>query len=93
MDYTQFDKSDPHYDAGSQSDSPRWYMVDVRLVRRMKRFLSLSELKAVNCENSSPGGGGPLSAMPLLSRSRLSVQPVSEQEFDFILSLEDAMVP
>ena len=40
-DHTQFNKSDPHYDASSLLDKPKWYMVDVKYVRKTKRLISL----------------------------------------------------
>ncbi|EDO43776.1 predicted protein [Nematostella vectensis] len=86
-DHTQFDKKDPHYDPKSKKDSPRWQMVDVQFVRMMKRFIPLSELKTYH-ENHKLSGG-PLKSVALFTRARLSVQPLTEDEFDFIVSLED----
>jgi predicted RNA-binding protein with PUA-like domain len=37
-------------------------------------------------------GQGPLNQMVLLKRGRLSIQPVSKSEYDFILSLENNAV-
>ena len=56
-------------------------MVDVEFVRRLKRFISLKELQSFKDSD--------LKGMFLLNRGRLSVQPVSKKEFDFISSLED----
>lgn len=47
MDHTQFIPSDPHYDAKSMQKNPEWFMVDLKFVRLLKRFISLSELKAL----------------------------------------------
>jgi hypothetical protein len=57
----------------------------------MKRHISLSELKKLYQVHS--GSNGPLKDMSLFTRSRLSVQPVSKEEYDFILSLEKAWIP
>lgn len=87
VDHTQFDKKDVHYDATSKPDNPKWSMVDVQYQRMMKRFLPLSELKKHHLQHRA--AGGPLKDMALFTRARLSVQPLSTDEFDFILSLED----
>ncbi|CAH1241256.1 THYN1 [Branchiostoma lanceolatum] len=85
-DHTQFDSKDIHFDSSSKKDNPKWFMVDVKFVRMMKRFIPLSELKALHLKHKSRGGA--LQNMFLLTRPRLSVQPVSKEEFDFIVSLE-----
>ncbi|XP_020608810.1 thymocyte nuclear protein 1-like [Orbicella faveolata] len=87
VDYTQFDKADPHYDPGAKKDNPKWFMVDVKFVRMMKRFISLQELKTLHQNHKS--SGGPLKSLSLFTSARLSVQPVTEEEFEFICSLED----
>ncbi|XP_048652193.1 thymocyte nuclear protein 1 isoform X2 [Marmota marmota marmota] len=86
-DHTQFEKNSPHYDPSSKEDNPKWSMVDVQFVRMMKRFISLAELKT--CHQSHKATGGPLKDMALFTRQRLSVQPLTQEEFDFILSLEE----
>ncbi|XP_022083820.1 thymocyte nuclear protein 1-like [Acanthaster planci] len=91
VDHTQFDKKDPHFDSSSPKDNPRWYMVDVTYVRDTKRFISLAELKALYQKHAT--SGGPLKNLALFTRARLSVQPVTEEEFDFILELEDKPAP
>ncbi|MCP9469779.1 MAG: EVE domain-containing protein [Nitrospira sp.] len=78
-DPTQFDKKDKHYDSASRPPDPRWDMVDIQYVRKLSRPLSLHELRKER----------PLRNMVLLQKgSRLSVQPVSRQEWEHILSLE-----
>ncbi|XP_058400763.1 thymocyte nuclear protein 1 isoform X3 [Diceros bicornis minor] len=61
--------------------------VDVQFVRMMKRFISLAELKTHHQAHKATGG--PLKNMALFTRQRLSIQPVTQEEFDFILSLEE----
>uniref|UniRef100_A0A2D4FPW3 Thymocyte nuclear protein 1 n=3 Tax=Micrurus TaxID=8634 RepID=A0A2D4FPW3_MICCO len=85
-DHTQFEKGNPHYDASSTKEDPRWSMVDVQFVRMTHRFLPLAELKAHHQAHQK--SGGPLKEMALFTRPRLSVQPVTDEEFEFILSLE-----
>ncbi|XP_017566554.1 thymocyte nuclear protein 1 [Pygocentrus nattereri] len=87
VDHTQFDKKDVHYDPSSKPDNPKWSMVDVKFERMTKRFIPLAELKKYHLQHKSKGG--PLSNMALFTRARLSVQPLTTEEFDFVLSLED----
>jgi len=78
-DPTAFDPRDKHYDPKSDPDKPRWHLVDVRLVRRLRRTLSLGELKA----------HPELAEMPLVRKgNRLSVMPVTAEQWHFILGLE-----
>lgn len=78
-DHTQFDPDGKHYDPKSDPDDPRWWMVDVRYKRKLKRTIGLKELKEQRR----------LEGMRLLQRgNRLSIMPVNKNEFDFILSLE-----
>lgn len=76
-DFTALDPQGDHFDPHSTPDRPIWYMVDVRFVRELPRPVTLSELKGIP----------ELSKMILLNRSRLSVQPVREEEWRFILQL------
>jgi len=80
-DATAFDPKHHHYDADSKQDSPRWYVVDVKLVRKLKRVITLDELRA-HAEKK-------LKDFVLLRRgNRLSVMPVTSKDWDFILTLE-----
>jgi predicted RNA-binding protein with PUA-like domain len=81
-DHTAFDPLEPYYDSKSDSQNPIWFMVDVEFVRRLNRFISLKELQSYK--------DAELVGMFLLNRGRLSVQPVSNQEFEFILDLENS---
>lgn len=78
-DPTAFDAQDKHFDPKSDRDNPRWYLVDVKFVRKLERTISLSELK----EHQA------LADMVLLRRgNRLSIMPVSESDWNYILDLE-----
>jgi predicted RNA-binding protein with PUA-like domain len=80
-DPTAFDRKNPHYDPGSDPANPRWFMVDVRLKRRLARIITLEELRA--------HAGKQLKGMVLLRPgNRLSVTPVEAAHWKFILSLE-----
>ncbi len=75
-DHTQFDPDDGHFDPKSDPDDPRWVMVDISFVEKLPRLVGLPELKEYP----------ELADMVLLNRSRLSVQPVSRDHFDFIVA-------
>jgi len=78
-DFLAFDPNDKHYDPKSDPENPRWFMVDIKFVRRLKRTLSLQELKT--CPE--------LDGFTLLRRgNRLSIMPVSGAQWNFILALE-----
>ena len=44
-DFTANDPEGKYYDPKNNSNNPRWYMVDIRLIRKLKRTISLNELK------------------------------------------------
>jgi len=78
-DYTAIDPGQKYYDAKCDPANPRWYMVDVQFVRKFKRTITLEELK----QNTK------LNDMPLVRRgNRLSIMPVSEQQWHAILNME-----
>ena len=69
-DTTQFDRKSPYYDAAATRDKPRWFNVDVRIVRKTG-LVSLNALREHK----------PLSGMRVLARgNRLSITPVEPQE-------------
>lgn len=78
-DPTQFDPDDTHFDPKSSRDNPRWTLVDIAFVRKLKRTITLQELKPLpELENLALTRKG----------NRLSVMPVGADEWDFILNLE-----
>jgi predicted RNA-binding protein with PUA-like domain len=80
-DHTAFDPEAKYYDPKSDPDNPRWYMVDLRYVRHLKHTIALTELKEY--------ADGPLADFALVRRgNRLSVMPVTPEQWEFILSLE-----
>jgi predicted RNA-binding protein with PUA-like domain len=80
-DPTAFDKKHDHYDEGSDPENPRWVVVDVQLKRRLKRVITLDELRKHETRE--------LDGMLLLKRgNRLSITPLSAAHWKFILSLE-----
>ncbi len=80
-DHTAFDKRHQHFDADSDPKIPRWFMVDVKLDRRLKRIITLEEMRAHATHA--------LQDLWLLrAGNRLSVMPISDAHWQFILSLE-----
>ena len=80
-DATAFDPEAKYFDPKSDPDNPRWYLLEVRYVRHTKRTIPLTELKQY--------AEGPLADFPLVRRgNRLSVMPVTPEQWDFILELE-----
>ena len=78
-DPVQFDKNSRYFDAKSDKDNPRWILVDIEFVRKLKRNITLTDIKA---EKS-------LADMILVRRgNRLSIMPVEKKHWNKILSLE-----
>jgi predicted RNA-binding protein with PUA-like domain len=79
-DPTQFKKKSKYYDEKSKPEEPRWMLVDIAFDRKLKRVVTLEEIKQHADE---------LGEFALTSRgSRLSVMPVTAAQWKFILSLE-----
>ncbi|HUH31964.1 MAG TPA: EVE domain-containing protein [Rhodanobacter sp.] len=78
-DPSQFDPKSKYFDPGSSRGQPRWMLVDVKFVRKLKRTISLEELKDHTA----------LAGMSLLRKgNRLSVMPVDAAQWNYILALE-----
>lgn len=76
-DATQFDPASPYHDPASKPEAPRWFGVDVKLVRKTP-LLSLAEMRA------APS----LATMRVLQRgNRLSITPVTPAEWRAVLAL------
>lgn len=76
-DHTALDPDNEHFDPKASPEKPIWYMVDVQAERALPRPVPLSVIR------EHPA----LQQMPLIKRSRLSIQPLCEQEFKTILQL------
>jgi predicted RNA-binding protein with PUA-like domain len=84
-DPTQFDRRSGYYDAGSDPANPRWYQVEVRLLKKFRHPVTLDAMR----EHAR----GALKDLIVLRRgNRLSVMPVTADEWRFIhrLAREDA---
>lgn len=79
-DPTALDKKDPHFDPKSKPDDPTWFMVDIKAVEAFKRPVSLDEIKKIK----------PLANMALVRLGRLSVQPVTPDEFEIVTKMGSA---
>jgi predicted RNA-binding protein with PUA-like domain len=76
-DATQFDKKGKYFDAAATREEPRWFMVDVKLVKKT-RLLSLDEMRAAPT----------LATMRVLQRgNRLSITPVTDAEWSAVVKL------
>ena len=76
-DATQFDPESEYYDPGATHEKPRWFNVDVKLLRKT-RLLGIQELRA----------HAELAGMRVLQKAnRLSITPVDPRDWKFILRL------
>jgi predicted RNA-binding protein with PUA-like domain len=76
-DPTALDPNDAHFDPKSKPDAPTWFMVDLRAVEKLSRPVSLDEIKRAKA----------LQQMALVRLGRLSVQPVTEREYEIVREL------
>ena len=80
-DPTQFDPKSDYYDPKASHEEPRWYMVDVSFERKLRRTITLEEIKQ---QADSLG-----EEFALIRRgNRLSVLPVTAAQYKTLLSLE-----
>lgn len=79
-DPSAFDRKHAYYDPDSDPSEPRWYAVDVELVRRFEKPITLEKLKA---------NADALGDMLVLRRgNRLSITPVTAEQWRRVLALE-----
>lgn len=77
-DHTAHDPESEHPDPKSTPEKPRWYMVDVRFKEKFNNLIPLDQLK------NYPE----LQQMLLLRKgNRLSILPVSQKEWEFIVNI------
>ncbi len=78
-DPAQFDSDSAYFDAKATIDQPRWVCRDVTFVERFAEVLTLAELRLHAAE---------FGHFHLLQKAnRLSVMPVSEPQWNLVLSL------
>lgn len=76
-DPTAFDPKEKYYDPKSDPENPRWFCPDVRYVRHLPKPVSISQVRETE----------ELEEMVLVNNTRLSVQPVTEKEFETVCKL------
>lgn len=78
-DPSQFDPKSEYYDPKATKENPRWFMVEVEFVEKFNNVITLQTIKSTKA----------LSNMPLVQKgSRLSINPVTENEFKTIINLK-----
>ena len=78
-DPSQFDPKSKYFDAASSRDNPRWMLVDVKFIKKLKHTISLKALQAEPV----------LAEMALVRKgNRLSVMPIGAEEWRHILTME-----
>jgi predicted RNA-binding protein with PUA-like domain len=76
-DQTQFDPQNKYFDPKATSEKPRWFNVDVKLLRKT-RLVSIRELRTYPA----------LERMRILQTgNRLSITPLDPREWEFIQGL------
>ncbi|MHB8057699.1 MAG: EVE domain-containing protein [Desulfuromonadaceae bacterium] len=80
-DTTALNPNSEHFDPKASAIKPIWYMVDVRYLEPLQKIVTLESIK----QNPL------LAGMPLVKRSRLSIQPVTEFEWQIILTMGGMM--
>lgn len=74
-DKTQFDKKSEYYEPKATKEKPMWFCVEVGFKAKFKNFVPLDELRETKA----------LKDMLVLKKGmRLSIQPVTEKEFDTV---------
>lgn len=75
-----FNPAHPYYDEKSSRDSPKWSVVHVEFRRKFDHLITLNDLK-------SHAADGPLQDLQTLKQSRLSVSPVTPQQWGYIMKM------
>jgi predicted RNA-binding protein with PUA-like domain len=79
-DPDQWNRGSKYYDPKSTKNNPRWSMVDVEFVEQFPQLVPLDRIKQTRG----------LEDMVLVKRSRLSVQPVTAEQFAIVQRLGTA---
>jgi predicted RNA-binding protein with PUA-like domain len=79
-DMSQFDPASDYFDPASKPEAPRWLCVDVAYKRKLKRPITLARLQ----DHAAQLGDFALTRRG----NRLSVLPVTQAQWDYILALE-----
>jgi predicted RNA-binding protein with PUA-like domain len=76
-DPTQFDPKSDYYEPRARPVAPVWFQVDVKFVKKLDKYVTLDAIR----------GQPALQKMPLINRSRLSVQPITPEWWKTILEM------
>lgn len=77
VDHTQFDPEAKYYDPKAKEDNPRWFMVDLKFIKKYPEILTLAQIKAMP----------EISELGLIRKGyRLSVMPVTDEESALLLA-------
>lgn len=80
-DPTAQDKKSKYYDPKACPEKPIWFCVEVKFKKKFKEIVTLDEIKTHK----------PLQEMLVIKKGqRLSIQPVTKKDFEFILKLPQA---
>lgn len=74
IDPSQFDSDSAYYDPKATADKPRWFCVNIVFKEKFKTIVTLKTLK------KQPQ----LADMTLLNQGRLSIQPVTQEQWETI---------
>lgn len=76
-DHTQFDPKSKYFDEKSSEEDPRWQLVDVKFIQKFENPVTREAMKKVP----------ELEEMLIFKRSRLSITPVQENEWNKIMEM------
>jgi len=77
-DFFSWDRTSRYYDPKSTPEKPRWFMVDVSWEKEFRQIVTLKDLKSVP----------KLKGMKVLQKGqRLSIMPVTKEEFDIVSAM------
>ncbi len=79
-DFTAHNPNSDYYDPKSTKDNPRWHMVDVKFKKKFKKIIPLEILKSqIGLDN----------LVLIRKGNRLSIMPISKQEWEVILNMAE----
>ena len=79
-DFTAWDPSSDHPDPKSTPENPRWFMVDIKGLEALPNEVTLAQIRA------NPALGD----ISLFKRPRISIHPITRQEWDTILAMAES---
>lgn len=75
-DFTACEEGNKYFDPKASKENPIWFMVDVKYIKKFPKIISLDDLRKIQ---------GLEEMMVLKKGSRLSIQPVKENEYNLIM--------